>query len=369
MNTRHARKVTADALLVTLVLVAMTAMTAVPSLAQQAGIDHIETAEAETAEAAPVQTPGPGLDEGAVSRTDAIVDEGIGLYKRGHYAEALDAFNRALVFDPENKNALTYRDKCQGKLLTAAAGDEPDTVPSFESVDAEAVVVETEESPLSLEEERYKRVRELIEIAEAYLEERLFKRALEHYEQALLIAPANRRAKAGYYKARIGASEVAIKEADQRKKLEHKLIEKFTIERKLLPDGAGPDGIKDIRIKVPVAEERYIEEYERNPIEEALESPVSLDFEGEHIRSIIDFISDYVGINIVIDSRVVMPPQEPEAEVAPSPYGPAPVGPARAARHNIALRHDGVRPASHARPPRRKAGRYGNRGLCHRRRG
>jgi len=46
-------------------------------------------------------------------------------------------------------------------------------------------------------------------------------------------------------------------------------------------------------------------------LEKKLDAPVSLDFEGEHIRSICDFISDYVGLNVVLDSRVV-PPHRPQ---------------------------------------------------------
>ena len=49
----------------------------------------------------------------------------------------------------------------------------------------------------------------------------------------------------------------------------------------------------------------------------SLEAPVSIEFEDEHIQTIAEFISDYVELNIVIDSRVVAPKDEEYREVAP----------------------------------------------------
>jgi RNA polymerase sigma factor (sigma-70 family) len=52
--------------------------------------------------------------------------------------------------------------------------------------------------------------------------------------------------------------------------------------------------------------------------EKKLDKPVSIEFQGEHIGSILQFVSDYVGINAVLDQRVVVP--ENTAVDLPSHY-------------------------------------------------
>lgn len=44
-------------------------------------------------------------------------------------------------------------------------------------------------------------------------------------------------------------------------------------------------------------------------LESLLDAPVSIQFENEHISNIMEFISGYVGVNIVLDSRVIQPPE------------------------------------------------------------
>lgn len=53
---------------------------------------------------------------------------------------------------------------------------------------------------------------------------------------------------------------------------------------------------------------------------EALESSVSIEFEDEHLSRILDFVSQYVGVNLVLDTRVVAP----AAKLPPG--SPAPAG-------------------------------------------
>src|SRR5690606_34101740 len=80
---------------------------------------------------------------------------------------------------------------------------------------------------------------------------------------------------------------------------------------KNLPEGADAGGIKPFKVPVDVTEEEFetVEET-KSVIDEALDDPVSIEFEGEHINRIVEFISEYVGINIVVDTRVVRPPQD-----------------------------------------------------------
>ncbi len=52
---------------------------------------------------------------------------------------------------------------------------------------------------------------------------------------------------------------------------------------------------------------RSAEPLETGKLAKALRDPVSIEFEGEHVSRILEFLSAYVGVSIVVDSRAVPP--------------------------------------------------------------
>ncbi len=57
---------------------------------------------------------------------------------------------------------------------------------------------------------------------------------------------------------------------------------------------------------VPLPDERY----DRYNIEKKLASPLGLVFEGEHVMNILEFVGNYLNMNVAVDSRVVQPPEK-----------------------------------------------------------
>lgn len=73
------------------------------------------------------------------------------------------------------------------------------------------------------------------------------------------------------------------------------------------------------RVTVPVTEEATDKPAEPSRIEKALDAPVSLTFENTHLNQIVAFLSERVGLNVVVDNRVVQPEpgQTPSEQPAP----------------------------------------------------
>jgi len=289
-----------------------------PSLAQEA-LSGTEPAQPD-APLPGLATTGPGVDEAAISAAQQYLRQGVALYNRHLYSEALGEFNRALALDPMLEEARKYREKCNGKLQLSAMGVDPGAIPQFETFDPESVISDEETSQLSPEEVRIERIRRLMKEADLYLEHKRFATAARIYEEILLIAPENVRARAGLHKATLGLHEEQIRESEQRVEEDRTIIRQYTEDAKRLPEGAGPTGIKKHRITVPIVEEEYVAPTKRSEIEEILESPVSLMYEEEHINEIVEFIADTYGINIVVDERAV--PRPTEAAVPPGGAAP-----------------------------------------------
>ena len=73
-----------------------------------------------------------------------------------------------------------------------------------------------------------------------------------------------------------------------------------------------PERIKGERFPEP----ELPPEAKDSEIAKALESPVSIDFTEEHVANVLQFISDYVGINIAVDYRAVPPPKRASEDAA-----------------------------------------------------
>ncbi len=287
---------------------------ALPAVGQQA-----DSAAPSPAPAVKDATP-PDAGAAGVSEAEQHFRKGVELYNGGLYLEALSEFNRALALDPQMENAKTYREKCNGKLSVGAAGGDATAVPTFDTLDPESVHTEAETPQLSAEELKIKRVAELLKSAQRYLDAERYKRAVQLYEEVLIIAPDNERALEGLHKATIGASANSSTRAQQKVEEGKAMINKYIEEEKQLPEGADARGIKPYRITVPFVGEEYVEPQKKSDIEKLLDSPVGIEFENIHLSEIVEFISDSWDVNIVIDDRVVKrPPKNVPAPVATTP--------------------------------------------------
>ena len=176
--------------------------------------------------------------EANISDSERFFRVGVALYRDGNYREALDEFNRALALEPGMERAQDFRDKCEARLHVSAAGGDPRSVPSFETFDPSALGPLQESPQLSSEEHKIQKVRELVELAEQFLEHQFYDEAVEYFEQVLLIAPDNRRAKEGLHKATIGAYEAGTKSVRDEVTEQNELFRRHIEQQKLLPDGA-----------------------------------------------------------------------------------------------------------------------------------
>jgi len=269
-------------------------------------------------------TPEPvAVDDPTISEAEQHLAQGVELYNRGLYREALDEFNRAVALDPELSEADIFRQKATEKLQESTLGEGVAERPTFEIIDPETVKTEAATPTWSADEIKTRRVRELMERAYLYLENGYYDKAVKHFEEILLIAPDNERAKEGLHKATLGVRDKAVKESEKQVERDRAMIRDYVEQSKALPEGADARGIKQYRITVPIIEEEYEVPREKSRMEEALEAPVTIDFNDQHISEIIDFISEYVEVNFIIDARVV----EPEQKVETSAPGAAPTAP------------------------------------------
>lgn len=323
MSTSRPRMNAATTGAIWLLILLLAPIVSGPAVAQDDGPEPVgEELAAEAANmAAPEGTQPDGLE---LSPAEDAFREGVRLYKEGLYSEALNEFNRALTLEPGHENAAIFKVKSERKLEMASAGEDPTSVPAFETFDPESLAPKGTdlESALSIEEIRVVRLKKLITEAQFYLENQKYKRAQGLFEEALLIDPNNVTAKAGYREATIGAYDEELEISSEDLQIDRAKTREMIEKKKRLPEGAGPDGIKPWRLPLEVDEDEYTEVTEKTDIEQALDSPVSVEFEDEHISNIVEFISDYVGINIVVDSRVVEPPVEPTAPPTAQPGQP-----------------------------------------------
>lgn len=324
MCTRIQRTLAGGAALL-LALLALTATLATPVHAQPAAGEqpvNLDTpasdAEADSSSAAvepPAAAPGIGDAEQAFQR-------GIALFRKDQYREALSEFNRALALDPAHSGAKGYAERCNAKLNLAAGGTDPAVVPTFETFDAEDVDPAAGVQA-SADEIRKQRVKELLDNAQRYEEAQMWDAAIEFYSQVKLQDPKNAAANEGLHRATVGKARADINVSQKSLDEERAEIRADIEKRKLLPDGAGPDGIKPYKFAVPEIEEKFEPVVEKSQIEETLESPVSIEFEDIHINDVISYIIDFYSINVVLDSRAVEPPQraQPQAQGAPGAPG------------------------------------------------
>ena len=286
----------------------------------QAAAEEATSAEPAAQQAA--ETPYLDMGEVAISAAEEHLRQGVSLYNRGLFSEALGEFNRALALDSKLEEARKYREKCNAKLQLSAAGADPTAIATFETFDPESVRAEIETPELSAEEIKVQRVRTLMKDAEAYLEYQRYSTAQWIFEEILLIDPDNERAKEGLHKATLGVHRKAIEAAQKGITEDRAETRRYIEESKLLPEGAGPTGIKEFRITVPTIEEEYEPPEEKSLIEQTLDSPVSIEFEDIHINEIVEFLSDSWDVNIVVDDRVVPRPSRARGAVAPGPGAP-----------------------------------------------
>lgn len=265
------------------------------------------------------QQPPPSDADTTISEAEEHFRMGVTLYRQGNFREALDEFNRALALDPDFEDAKQFRADTEAQLNLSEAGVNPTERPAFETFEPEAIGPPEESPQLSPEEFKIQRVRELLDLAERYLEYQFYEEAVDYFEQVLLIAPDNDRAQQGLHDATLGLYRQRIDETQGQVDEQIGRMRVDMEEMKLLPEGADPRGIRNPRIDVPRVEERAQAVEERSYIEEILDNPVGVVFEDIHLLDILDFITDTYEVNIIVDNRVVAPPEE---EQAPGPGAP-----------------------------------------------
>ncbi|MCL4855198.1 MAG: tetratricopeptide repeat protein, partial [Bryobacteraceae bacterium] len=198
-------------------------------------------------------------------------------------------------------------------------------ITKYNVIDPEAIQSETEGGvPETAEDLKYTRTKELMLEGQFYLENGKYNKAQEYFEQILLIDPGNKTATRLLAEATVGAYKEEIRDDWQQLEIDRQRIRTGIEKSKLLPEGADDKGIKEPQISVPVEEEEYAVEREKTDVEMALDSPVSIEFDDEHITRITEFIAEYVGINIVVDARVVLPPRQAAPATTGVPGQPTP---------------------------------------------
>ena len=128
--------------------------------------------------------------------------------------------------------------------------------------------------------------------------------------------------------------EKLIEKSEKQVEIDRARVEGFIADKKQIPEGAGPDGIKPYRIPVPVVEEETTAPPSKSRIEQILdENTLTVDYsepQGVHISEIVGFMSEYLDVNMVIDMRVVQPPPSPQTQqpgVAGAPAAGVPGAP------------------------------------------
>ncbi|MFP4173721.1 MAG: tetratricopeptide repeat protein, partial [Candidatus Hydrogenedentota bacterium] len=259
-------------------------------------------------------------DAGGRDDVEQIFEQGMVLYQDGEYQNAINHFDRVLALDSDHEEAESFRAAAQNRLgggQASGGGGQQGGDASFEIVDPGDLPRGGEELPVSPEEQRVQRVNELLEIGKLYMEHQRYDRAVEYFNQVLMIAPDHREATDLLHEATLEGGERSLDRSREETREDVLRIREGMEELKRLPEGADYRGIKDHRFRVPVVEEEY--EEAEDPIDEeverVLDSPVSVEFENEHIEVILEFVSEFAGINIVLDHRVVMPEVEEPPEV------------------------------------------------------
>jgi type II secretory pathway component GspD/PulD (secretin) len=248
---------------------------------------------------------------------------GTELYTQGLYREALDEFNRALAIDPNNADARSFAQKAESQLQQTSLGRSPSDVSRFETVDPEAVPAagaQGRPAQLSAEELKVQYVRDLLHYGDLYLENLNYERAQAFYEEVLLIDPTNKMAQEGLHRSTVGVLSGDITDSQKKVTEDRMRIRKRVEDIKRLPEGADASGIRQYRIHFDVNEEQAAAARPETEIEKTLKAPVNIEFQEQHISGIIDYLVEYFGINVILDSRVVQPKQEAVTQ----PYGGVP---------------------------------------------
>ncbi len=266
-----------------------------------------------------------------VPPAEKLYREGVALYNDDKYREALNSFNRALVLDPALEKAIRMRQKCEGRIVGAAGGPDPVAIREFPTVAPSDLNEEAETGELQLtsEEVKLKRVKELIEEGEFLIENQRYQRAVDALNQVLILAPHNRTARRLLAEATIGASKERLELVQEKLDIQRQDIREAIDSTKLLPEGSDARGIKDFRVIFSVEEEREdpLVSGRQSDIEEVLESRVTLDFLDDHISNILEELSEYYEVGIVLDTRVVAPEIEERTSAGGQPGAPGALTP------------------------------------------
>jgi len=256
-----------------------------------------------------------GPVEGA-SEAEEHYRRGIDLYQQGVYRESLNEFSRAIALDPSMEKAADMVEKAKGRIALSTIGEDTQAPTQFEIIDTQTIAAQTEAgtTQLSAQELKYTKVKELMEQGDFYLEHQKYDRALELFEEILVIDPANKTATRKLAEATLGAYGEDVKDMSRDLTTQTQFIRKQIEADKLLPEGADAKGILPPRPTIPVEEESIFDDSELSIIEKALNEPVSIEFDDEYVGTILEFISGYVGINIVLDSRAVLPEESAQAQ-------------------------------------------------------
>jgi len=131
--------------------------------------------------------------------------KGIDKYQQGEYREAFNEFSRALALEPTMEKARDMLEKARGRLALSKIGE--DTQPNG----GRAIPPTFEEL-----EQKYTKVKELMEQGEFYLENKKYDRALEFFEDILVVDPKNKEATRKLAEATLGAYAEDVRTLSER---------------------------------------------------------------------------------------------------------------------------------------------------------
>jgi Ca-activated chloride channel homolog len=188
--------------------------------------------------------------EGALPEAVRYFRQGIALYNQGDYREALNEFNRARALDPDDEKSATMAQKSERKIQMAAMGGVASEDTTFDVLTPQtgAEAGGSGVPALDAEEMRKKRVKDLMAEGEFLMDHRKHKRALEKFNEVLLVTPDNRAAQRLQAEATVAAYDEDLTQIWEQVGIDRKSVRKSIEDTGKLPRGYDAKGFSQPRV-------------------------------------------------------------------------------------------------------------------------
>ena len=196
---------------------------------------------------------------GYATETDEQVTQhfraGLQLYVDERFREALEQFTETLRLDPDHGQAKEFALRCRQALLSETEAGEPEVeyAPETAAPSPMAVIEDELPSPEQIEEQR---IQILLDEGYEYYLAGKYDKAIDAWQQVLLIDPTNKPANDAILDATRESTDEQRELIRQQLQLQTEKIRLGTDEKKLLPSGAGPDGFREFSVRTPAIEKR-----------------------------------------------------------------------------------------------------------------